>query len=133
MWWYQRAVPLDVRTEVGRAVIQQSLGTSDIRKARRLRDHKNLQWELEFEQIREKYMPAHAPTEKAQQILRELRDTLAYYVESDAEIKEAEADAVSSIYMDKAEKVLRRSDHIPLSFQRGLLQGVLPIPPECCV
>lgn len=51
-WYYRRRVPEDVRAEVGKDVIQFSLGTPDKAKAKRLREKWDVHYSSEFEAAR---------------------------------------------------------------------------------
>jgi len=52
VWYFQRRVPNEAQGHIGKAVIKESLGTTDLTTARALRDQKNAAWSARFQQAK---------------------------------------------------------------------------------
>ena len=52
-FYYQRRVPVDLVSALGKKVIKQSLNTKDRAEARKLREIHDVKWSAQFEQLRQ--------------------------------------------------------------------------------
>jgi integrase len=139
-WYYQRTVPKALQDQLGSKVIVESLGTSDLRDARLLRDIKDNEWELKFSIARERTTSTDSPlsasahvkssaslraNHKAQVTLLALKNGLNWIMDDDnsanGRISADEIENIEAGLSDMVETTLRyEAEHIPLSTQRSI-------------
>lgn len=116
--YYQRAVPKDLQHIHGK-VIEECLHTSDKKKARRLRDIKDVQWDAQFDKDRA-HAEEHSPLALSKEVLESLKAMLSDLLKAndwpDPTLQE------TAPWEDMANEVRQQRNSVPVALRQQVFQ-----------
>ena len=116
VWYFQRAVPKLLQAAFGKVIVE-TLGTSDLRKARVLRDAKKVTWDILFREKQPEDSHLSSPEKHTRRIMSDLKHVLGEVIEQDV-IPEDEEEGIRIFLSNTADTLIKTSDQASLSTRR---------------